>query len=198
MVINKEVYKWVDDQLEATGIEVDGMIIVNIEEELAIKPSEINVSDYNQTIGEYFGLEAQSDLSKLNQFNESILTNILHSVYRFYKEVYITNTSNTSLINSILDLVLSDKCYENMSDTVKRSLLIYAEAILRAICFKLDNVLVNFKLIDSPLPNTYNICWIEDIDLNLKLNRAYILLSYIGRSTEDFRSHEFIKTLTKE
>ena len=52
MVINKEVYRWVDDQLEATGIKVDGMILVNLDEEFAIKPSEIHLNEFNQTIGE--------------------------------------------------------------------------------------------------------------------------------------------------
>ena len=196
MVINKEVYRWVDDQLEATGIKVDGMILVNLDEELAIKPSEIHLNGCNQTIGEYFGLTEPDRLSELNNFNESILTNILHTICKFYKEIYITNTTSSSAINSILDLVFNDNLYERASDVVKPSLLLYATAILRAICYKLDNVLVNFTLMENPLANTYNICWIEDIDLNVNLNRAYILISYIGKSTEDHRSYEFVKLLT--
>lgn len=198
MVINKEVYRWVDDQLEATGIKVDGMILVNLDEEFAIKPSEIHLNEFNQTIGEYLGLKEPENLSELNAFNESILTNILDTVCKFYKEIYIVNSTSSSLINSILDLVFSDNLHEHTSGVVKPYLLHYAIAILRAICYKLDNVLVNFTLIENPLPNTYNICWIEDIDLNINLNRAYILISYIGKSTEDHRSYEFVKLLTNK
>ena len=196
MVINKEVYRWVDDQLEATGIKVDGMILVNLDEEFAIKPSEIHLNEFNQTIGEYLGLKEPENLSELNAFNESILANILDIVCKFYKEIYITNTASNSVINSILDLVFSDNLHECTSGTVRPYLLHYATAILRAICYKLDNVLVSFTLTENPLPNTYNICWIEDIDLNINLNRAYILISYIGKSTEDHRSYEFVKSLT--
>ena len=95
-MINKEIFRWVDDQLETTGIKVDGLIIVNLDEELAIKPSEIRVNEYKTTIGEYFGVDVPGNLSKtkeLNKFNETILTAILSKAYDYYTEIYIPNKS---------------------------------------------------------------------------------------------------------
>ena len=204
-MINKEIFRWVDDQLETTGIKVDGIVIVNLDEELAIKPSEIRVNEYNTTIGEYFGVDVPGNLSKtkeLNKFNETILTAILYSVYEYYTEIYSTNKSkelffrrDTRLVTSIIDQVFSydfyGDFYKESPEPISRHLVYYAEALLDMISSKLEYVLVNSNLIPDPLPNTNNICWIEDIDLDINLNRAYLLIYYIGQSKENLKSYEF-------
>ena len=72
-MINKEIFRWVDDELETTGIKVDGLIILNLDEELAIKPSEIRVNEYKTTIGEYFGVDVPGNLSKTKELNKTAL-----------------------------------------------------------------------------------------------------------------------------
>lgn len=207
-MINKEIFRWVDDQLETTGIKVDGLILLNLDEEIAIKPSEIRVNEYKTTIGEYFGVDVPGNLSKtkeLNKFNETILTGILNRVYDYYTEIYFTNKSNefffrryTRLVTSIIDQVFSydfyGDFYKESPEPISRHLVHYAEALLDMISSKLEYVLVNSNLIPDPLPNTENICWIENIDLDINLNRAYLLIYYIGE--KNIRSYEFIRNLT--
>lgn len=207
-MINKEIFRWVDDQLETTGIKVDGLILLNLDEEIAIKPSEIRVNEYKTTIGEYFGVDVPGNLSKtkeLNKFNETILTGILNRVYDYYTEIYFPNKSNefffrryTRLVTSIIDQVFSydfyGDFYKESPEPISRHLVHYAEALLDMISSKLEYVLVNSNLIPDPLPNTENICWIENIDLDINLNRAYLLIYYIGE--KNIRPYEFIRNLT--